>query len=598
MTILGYGPGTKTASIRSSDLSKLIDATLVGQSDQRPDPAKYIEAAQLAGLSGCHVVDTLRGSSSLRMLDSYNGSKEQPLLHTVRLTGPGIVPTCSVGPSFETGQLLVRIEVGATIRSKQMVRAVSKVRALWPGASLILATASPKIANRAEELGFSLVEYRLCASMAFAPMIFQRVSSPVTLIALAEIARLSLGHTGPERLLTHYWAWLGCPQLVRRWLRETQVCGDCVWSATWEWAFGRAISQSDHARVLIRRTNDGERRIRKIALGDLPAFTRELTRHRSGRFLRQPLAPVIGSGTVNGALYYETPYYNGGTLRDRLRSADFNLKESLPQVLLAVRGLCNGFFKQIGTSNPNDFARSALVARPLERLPLVREHQKGNMEWRCADVLALGDVARLFESVALANTVVINGKLHPGPRRLISMLETELSAFIPPSTSIRQLHGDAHFGNILFDDEGNAVFVDAGGFLDGGDVAYDIGKMTVSLEWHDLYLDGLGAAPQLRFDGESVEISGHRCARLPAHASQLDATRRAVLLETYSMVEACLKAPDKTLAKRVAIYAGVHQIAMAPTLLRRFGWRAITILVEGILTTNLALMMATRQRER
>ena len=94
--------------------------------------------------------------------------------------------------------------------------------------------------------------------------------------------------------------------------------------------------------------------------------------------------------------------------------------------------------------------------------------------------------------------IVINEEAFDNPLRIIAEIESNVRDYAPVLCPIRlyHIHGDLHFDNIYFDRndaEGRGCFlIDPRGFLNGGDIAYDVGKLLHSCHgYYDFIHEGL-----------------------------------------------------------------------------------------------------------
>ncbi|MBB3571252.1 hypothetical protein [Rhizobium sp. BK491] len=361
---------------------------------------------------------------------------------------------------------------------------------------------------------------------------------------------------------------------------------------------GRLISQTDHAKVELFDA-DGTAYVRKTALGDVDAFRSEVSSHSRAHIGGQPLAPVTQVGVSGRYPFYQTPFYGGGTLRDRLVGANYNEAIARPLISELLAKLAEGFLSKSATASGVAFADYALVSRPrsrLERFCWQREQTHSGIiptgvkasEWTA---MGIGDA---FCQVARSGTIEINGATYPGALRMCNIIADNIALFVADKDDICLIHGDPHFGNILFDSHLNAVFVDSGGFVDGGDIAYDLGKVMCSLRWHDLYIADLCVPFGYQISSKGiVSFEDLFTAKSPVHAANLRWLFAWFLDRIIEGNFLSQRTNAERLMMRSLLYSGVHCVAMASTLVRRCGWRAIGLLIDGIRTSAIAVRAIT-----
>ncbi|MBB4255951.1 hypothetical protein [Rhizobium sp. BK008] len=361
-----------------------------------------------------------------------------------------------------------------------------------------------------------------------------------------------------------------------------------------ERVFGRLISQTDHAKVELFDA-DGVAYVRKTALADIGSFRSEVSSHCRAHIDDQPLAPVTQVGVSGRYPFYQTPFYSGGTLRDRLVGAHYDEALARPLISELLMKLAEGFLSKSAPASGVDFADYALVSRPRSRLEKFCRQQEQThngvvrtgvraSEWTAAEI------GNAFCKVSRSGSIAINGTWYPGALGMCGIIADNIALFVADADDVCRIHGDPHFGNTLFDRHQNAVFVDSGGFANGGDIAYDLGKVICSLRWHDLYIADL--CMPFRYEILSkgiVSCEGLFTAKIPVHAANLQLLFSWFLDRATKESYLSQRANVDRLMMRSLLYAGVHCMAMASTLVRRCGWRAIGLLIDGIRTAAIAV---------
>lgn len=153
-------------------------------------------------------------------------------------------------------------------------------------------------------------------------------------------------------------------------------------------------------------------------------------------------------------------------------------------------------------------------------------------------------------------------------------------AFEVPQTSIRLIHGDPHAGNVLLHNS-EAIFLDPNGFMDGGDIAYDFGKLLVSFDWHDLSMMNMLEPARIKITPKRVEITNNRVYRDSRTGKRHEALRQ-MTMELLRDSAVPLYENDPMLLQRIKLLLYIHQFSFAPTLIKEKPRTALHILLNAI----------------
>lgn len=397
-------------------------------------------------------------------------------------------------------------------------------------------------------------------------------------------------HVSPELGRNAFWGMMGCNSGLRKRFKEiSDASGQPLEQIAWEWKFGTIVHDAGRSLVEKRRDTKGVPLVRKTDRTVALAFERELLFHRRASDRGLPVSPVVDEGHTAAGRYYEMPFYGGGTLRQRLHKENFVSDNSLPlfgQLLSSLRQIWEGWS---ATAAAPEFARRAFIQRPKARLSTLEcsgdEDLSRFAEWRMADDIPTAD---LVAAVGTCSGFVINGRRFRGVQSALALLELNAWLVEAPPSSMVIIHGDPHFGNVLLNNSDHVVLIDSGGFDEGGDVAYDVGKLLVSLGIHDAMLEAEIRPFSFRIRNGTMEVRDFRQPNDEARQAGRDRFTHAALrdvlwphLQSYSQTDPFLK-------DRSRICEAVHLIAMAPTLIYR-GWPAAALLIEGSVSLDCEL---------
>jgi 5-methylthioribose kinase len=149
-----------------------------------------------------------------------------------------------------------------------------------------------------------------------------------------------------------------------------------------------------------------------------------------------------------------------------------------------------------------------------------------------------------------------------------------------PQTSVRLIHGDPHAGNILLH-EGEAIFLDPNGFMDGGDIAYDFGKLLVSFDWHDLSMMNMLEPARIKVTPERLEVTNNKIYKNNRIRTRHNVLRQKIMELLVEKVASQYE-NDPMLLQRIKILLYIHQFSFAPTLIKEKPQTALHILLNAI----------------
>lgn len=182
----------------------------------------------------------------------------------------------------------------------------------------------------------------------------------------------------------------------------------------------------------------------------------------------KPFFPsVISTERTDEIVWFEMPWYDSPSLRKNIMTGVY----SPDKAWVLLDKVLDFMFEEV-YSNIIDTLDDGVEWLVLKHIGRVRD--------RVTDIYSASNVMR---NVVKLPCVIINGKRYRNIPECILMISEriELLKVLSPS-SLRMVHGDFHFQNILVEYSGNPhgfILADPRGDLHGSDLYYDMGKL-----WH------------------------------------------------------------------------------------------------------------------
>ncbi|MFG6402485.1 hypothetical protein [Microbacterium sp. P04] len=385
----------------------------------------------------------------------------------------------------------------------------------------------------------------------------------------------------PELGHAAFWGYVGVDSVFRaKLIDQSTTRGEDPQVQAWSRTRGTNISMSGHSRVDVLRDGRDESVVRKTELNDGARLAEEIAFCRTYQPLGASVSRVIDEGFFLGRRYYDMPEYRGRLLSQIVLTNDARAEQHIRSALSELKSLWE---TAAATADILEFTRSMYLERPSERLRKIttkwtiakRNYPVG--EWFCADAIAPSDLLSLIASapgIDLEGSSIVSTREIPGICRKVQHVLT------PESESMVTIHGDPHFGNIIMARGQRPVLLDPSGFMKGGDAAYDLGKVQLSLGPHDHLLEGNILPFEWRVHSDGLSIRGLNNFK---HESVERAWRRVVAGAADVVRETTPSnvRPGGSFEDRVDWTSAIHHVAIAPTLESR-GWAASAILLEGL----------------
>ena len=279
---------------------------------------------------------------------------------------------------------------------------------------------------------------------------------------------------------------------------------------------------------------------------------------------------------------YSMPYLSGPLLRDYIYSeASLSLTEQ--SILRTVTNL-NALHRELATADAAEFSREFYIKRLRDRWAKLRFGPNGSQNEKAVfsvEDISSSDVSTTFTKIAKGTVLLIDGKeIDFSLETLVDSLTSLDEVFSVPQTSMRLIHGDPHAGNILLHDD-NAIFLDPNGFMDGGDIAYDFGKLLVSFDWHDLSMMDMLEPAKIGIDPKSLSIVDNKVYK-DLRVQKRHAVLRKRIIQLLAENVSVLYGNDPLLLKRAELLLYIHQFSFAPTLIKEKPRTALHVLLNAI----------------
>lgn len=278
--------------------------------------------------------------------------------------------------------------------------------------------------------------------------------------------------------------------------------------------------------------------------------------------------------------HYSMPYISGPLLRDYIYTEpNISLcEQSLEKVIANLNSLHSG----PGVTEAALFSKQFYFDRLQSRWEkLKNDSSESKPKTYSTQDISSSEVREIFSVIANGTSVSIDGKdIHFSIEHLVDSIKSLGKVFEVPQSSIRLIHGDPHAGNVLLHN-GEAIFLDPNGFMDGGDIAYDFGKLLVSFDWHDLSMMNMLEPAKLKVTSKGIEVINNKAYKDAGTQKRHNALRQKIMRLLDEEV-VTLYENDPLLLQRIKLLLYIHQFSFAPTLIKEKPQTALHILVNAI----------------
>lgn len=293
------------------------------------------------------------------------------------------------------------------------------------------------------------------------------------------------------------------------------------------------------------------------------------------------LPDILSYEVKKSYAHYSMPYLSGPLLRDYIY-ADMDLASYQRSLLKVIKNL-TALHCEVGTINASKFSKDFYLNRLQGRWAKLRNKSEESLLKKSFSLESItsSDVGTVFSHIAEGTVLLIDGKeINFSFDDLINSLVSLEKVFDVPQTSIRLIHGDPHAGNILLHKD-NAILLDPNGFMDGGDVAYDFGKLLVSFDWHDLSMIGMLKPVQIAVEHGRLIVT-HNKEYTKDYIQKRHELLRRKIMELLIENVTPLYGNDPLLLQRIKLLLYIHQFSFAPTLIKERPQTALHILLNAI----------------
>lgn len=379
-----------------------------------------------------------------------------------------------------------------------------------------------------------------------------------------------------------FWGFIGCNTTVKKTLIDNYPAHEVSQKAM-EWKYGEIISKGEH--TILRRLNRPELLVVKVVTGvGIEKLTKEIAflEQNKSKFHYTFMPQILSHEITSDYAYYLMPYLQGPSLREFLYSGS-DLAHCASAIRQAVHNL-NLLHQTYGTIESSEFSKQFYSERLKKRWGRFQGSLERTLDLGAysADELSSIEVMSLFSQIAQGTQIAIDGKtFHFSFNRLLDQLTHQRYVLEVPQTSIRLIHGDPHNGNILLHND-ETVLLDPNGFLEGGDVAYDFGKLLISYDWHDLSMMGLLEPAKISITSQGIEVTNNKVFKNSNIAAKHRMLKQTVINLLKSDILPEYHETDPMLFERIVLLLYAHQLSFSPTLIKEKPEVALHVLLNAI----------------
>lgn len=378
-----------------------------------------------------------------------------------------------------------------------------------------------------------------------------------------------------------FWGFIGCNTTVKNTLIGN-YSADQVARKAMEWKYGEVISRGEH--TTLRQLNRPTPTIAKIAQGTgIEKLEKEIAflQQNKSDFHHPFLADILSHQVTDEYAYYLMPYLPGPLLREYL-AAEPDLTNCRAAIQQTVHHL-DTLHQTKGTINSSDFSKRFYSQRLQKRWERFNSPQQTlSLDNRAVSELSSSEVSSIFSQIAQGTQLTIDGTSFDfSLNGLLETLSVRQHILDVPQNSIRLIHGDPHNGNVLLHNN-DPILLDPNGFLEGGDIAYDFGKLLISYDWHDRSIMGQLAPAHITVTAEGIKITNNKTFKEEAMSVKHIALRQAVIDILKNEILPRYETSDPLLLQRMILLLYVHQFSFSPTLIKEKPEVALHVLLNAI----------------
>lgn len=384
-----------------------------------------------------------------------------------------------------------------------------------------------------------------------------------------------------------FWGFIGCNTTIKTMLIENNTA-EKVASKALEWKYGRILSKGEFTtlRQLSRPEPIVIKTATKVGIEKMRNEITFLERNRT-EFHYSFMPDILSHEVTSKYACYSMPFIEGPLLRECIYSEpDLSLCEgSIKQAMHHLQAL----HQKYGTISAAEFSEKYYIGRLQKRwkkLQSTSNRSVPHLTSHSIRELSSMDVAAIFSYIAKGASLAIDGEnLTFSFNHLFSSLKQRRHLLHTPQTSIRLIHGDPHYGNILLHNN-DVVLLDPNGFLSGGDIAYDFGKVLISHDWHDMSMMDLVEPARITITQKGIAVTNNRIYKDVHVEKRHKALRSSIIQHLKNDVLPLYRETDPFLLQRTILLLYIHQFAFSPTLIKERPEVALHVLLNAISDYN------------
>ncbi|WP_327066390.1 phosphotransferase [Kitasatospora sp. NBC_01250] len=270
---------------------------------------------------------------------------------------------------------------------------------------------------------------------------------------------------------------------------------------------------------------------------------------------------------------YDMPYYEGRLLRHIAVDGNIGVVESVSHIRASITALKTTLYAHPSTEQPGAFARTYYIDRVAKRVDRYtgRTDRVLDITGANAGELTSMQLDPLFRDIISRPSISLNGRRLLTPLAIVDRIRATPSlmrTMVPRQGSMRLIHGDPHLGNIMIrEGTDKPLFFDPNGFHAGGDMAYDIGKLILSLDYLEPSYEKKLVLPTVSSRGGDITVGALKSFIDPDLGLRSREIVRAVIEDVLPEIFAADLVADPGLLDRAVLAADLHALAAAHTFI-------------------------------
>ncbi len=273
------------------------------------------------------------------------------------------------------------------------------------------------------------------------------------------------------------------------------------------------------------------------------------------------------------SFFYDMPYYRGRLLKDITLDNNVGIVESINHIKASIAALNAALYAYPSTEKAAAFAHKHYINRIEKRLS--RYAGQADKNTSITDIkiggLTKSQLDGAFGDIVSKSSIFLNGRNILTPLAILDRIKASpslMKLIMPQQGSMRLIHGDPHLRNIMIREDANKpIFFDPNGFHAGGDIAYDIGKLIISLDYVELAFENRLVLPVISSSDGEITIENLKSFVDPELGIRFREIARAVIEDMLPEIFATELITDPGLLDRAIFAANLHAFAAAHTFI-------------------------------